>query len=133
MRKQHGAVTLELIIGLPILIMALMAIVQFGLLSSNQAIVHSASRAGADAATGVALPTTGAVPAEILSAVNNVLAPSGVTASCVQVTHNIGDTPPYQLISGSWWLASAHRNTTDQRSRVCFGLHLKTPNSLQTC
>lgn len=94
---------LEAIIGLPILAIALFAIVEFGLLSSNQAFVHAASRAGADAAVGLGcdLPVSGGVPAEIVDAVEMVLAARGITPSCIRVEHTIGPSPPYVLTRGT--------------------------------
>ncbi len=102
MKKRTGAIVLELIVGLPVLIIALLAIVELGLLSSNQAMVHAASRAAADAAVSVGcdMPTDGEVPSEILDAVEKVLEARGMTASCVRVEHTNGPDPPYLLTNG---------------------------------
>ena len=101
-RKRSGAVVLEAIIGLPVLIIALMAIVEFGMLSSNQAIVHAASRAAADAAAAVSLPTSGAVPTEISNAATKVLDARGIGITCVRVEHtaDLGGSTTV-LLSGS--------------------------------
>lgn len=101
--KRCGAIVLETIIALPILIIALFAIVEFGLLSSNQSLVHAASRAGADAAAGLrsGLPTSGAVPADVADAVAKILAVRGITASCIRVEHTNGPDAPYVLVTGT--------------------------------
>lgn len=101
--SRTGAVVLEAIIGLPILVIALMAIVEFGLLSANQAYVHASSRAGADAAAGIVrqLPASGPVPAEVDQAVSKVLGARGIAASWIRVEHTNGPAPPYALTSGN--------------------------------
>ena len=98
--KRHAAVVLEAIIALPIAIIALFAIVQFGLLSSNQSLVHSASRSGADIGSSLDLPTSGDVPTEIINAVSKTLAARGMTYSCIRVEHSNGPAPPYVLETG---------------------------------
>lgn len=100
--KRTGAVVLEAIICLPILVIAILAIVEMGLLSSNQAVVHAASAAGADVAVslGCSLPTAGAVPSEIVDGVASVLSCQNITDYCIRVEHTIGPAPPYVLTFG---------------------------------
>ena len=76
---------------------------EFGLLSSNQSLVHAASRAGADAASGLRgdLSTDGTVPAEITDAVAKILAARGITDSCIRIEHTNGPAPPYVSVQGS--------------------------------
>jgi|GEM_PF-4111604 len=101
--ERCGAIVLEAIIALPILIIALFAIVEFGLLSSHQSLVHAAGRAGADAAASLrsSLPTDGVVPPEIADAVAKVLAARGITASCIRVEHTNGPDAPYLSVAGT--------------------------------
>lgn len=101
--KRNGSVVLEAIVALPVLLIAVMAIVELGLLSSNQSVVHSASVAGADAAValGCTLPTTGSVPSEIIEAVEGALACQNARATCIRVEHTIGRSPPHVLEMGT--------------------------------
>ena len=100
--NRTGAVVLETIIGLPILVLALMAIIEFGLLSSRQAIVHAASRAGADAAAAYeSLPAATPIPVEVTDAVDRVLAPMGIKADCIRLEHTVEGVPASVLVSGS--------------------------------
>ena len=101
--NRPGAIVLETIIGLPILMIVILAIVEFGLLSKNQAVIQAASRAGADASVGIAstLPPGGTVPSEVSDAVNAVLSARGISATCIRVEHTSGPAPPYVLVTGS--------------------------------
>ena len=133
--KRCGVIALEAIIGLPILVIALLAIVEFGLLSSNQALVHAASRAGADAAAslGCDLPESGGVPTEIVDAVQCVLAARGATASCIRVEHTNGPASPHVLQSGSGGVAPAGVVPSDQYVcvSVCVDNTELAPNLLE--
>ena len=115
---------LEAIIGLPILAIALFAIVEFGLLSSNQAFVHAASRAGADAAVGLGcdLPVSGGVPNEVVDAVEMVLAARGITVDSIRVEHTIGPSPPYVLTTGTNALPPTVTPPTDDYVCVSVGV-----------
>lgn len=94
--ERRAAVVLELILTLPILMIALVAIVEFGLLVSNLQYVESASRAGSRVASRLA-PTgpnqlnNGALPPDILTAVNTELANigPGVVARQVYLEYNV--------------------------------------------
>ena len=135
--NRNGVTTLEAIIAVPILLIAILGIVELGFLSSNQMVVQAASRAGADAAAalGCDLPAEGDVPAEILSAVSNVLSCENVSAMCVRVEHTIGDTPPYVLIDGTGASppAGTAPTTTDYVCvSVCVENSELAPNLLRT-
>lgn len=86
---QRGAIVLEAVVGLPILIIAVIAIAEFGLLSSRQAVVHAASRAAADAAVRFhrQLSTSGTVPVVVVEAAENVLSARGIDYSSIRVEH----------------------------------------------
>ena len=101
-QKRSGAVVLEAIIALPILMIAVIAIVELGLLSSNQTLLHAATVAGADAAVnlGCALPTSGTVPDAIIDAVQAALECQGIAIACIRVEHTNGPDGPYVLESG---------------------------------
>ena len=110
-----------------------MAIVVFGLLSSRQGIVHAASRAGADAAAAYeSLPPTGPIPVEITDAIDNVLAPLGITPACIRVEHTVGGPPASVLVSGSGGTtpSAPTPSSTYVRVSVCIENTQLTPNLL---
>jgi Flp pilus assembly protein TadG len=93
-RKRSGAVVLEILLALPFVLIALLAIIEFGLLWSNMQGVEMAARSGAQVATRFpTLPNGGNVPADVLDAVADELARIGVTDFRVQLTHNVAYTP----------------------------------------
>ena len=92
---RRGVVMLELILALPLLIIVVMAIVEFGLLFSNEQVVEMASRAGTQVASKLTpLPVSGAVPAQISNAVATELARIGVTRYCIRLEHNANPAAP---------------------------------------
>ena len=96
-------VTLELILVLPIFVIALMAMVQFGLLFSHQQRLEMASRVGAKVASETTLPdiATDPIPTEILDAINRELSNSNITVGRVILQHNVGIDPPNTWTSGT--------------------------------
>ncbi|WP_261341518.1 TadE/TadG family type IV pilus assembly protein [Blastopirellula marina] len=64
---------LELVLTLPILLILLLAIVEFYLLYSNLPRLEAASRAGAIAASRISLPAGGNVPSDVIAAVDRQL------------------------------------------------------------
>ncbi len=92
---RRAVVLLEMILALPLLVILVMAIVEFGLLFSNEQIVEMASRAGTQVASELAtIPASGAVPVEISNAVAVELARIGVTGYRIRLEHNIDTTAP---------------------------------------
>lgn len=91
-RRRGGVATLEMILVLPVFLIALMAIAQFGLLLSNEQFVEMASRAGTQVAsrlTNISETNGDPVPAAVLSAVGTELARIGITDYSVRLEHNI--------------------------------------------
>lgn len=77
--KRRAASLLEIIIGLPIVLILLLAVVQFGLLQSNQQTLKMASRAGALVAAELAIDGTETEPdASIVDAIDEVLRHGGI-------------------------------------------------------
>ena len=68
-QQRRGGVVLELILGLPLLVIPLLAVVEYAVLMSNQQQVEMATRAGALTATQLVLPASGSVPTEVLDAI----------------------------------------------------------------
>jgi len=100
-RRRPGSITIELLLNLPIWILLVLSMVQFGQLASSVQHVTRASRVGAElAAQCLALPAGGQVPSEILDAIQCQLASSGMACSQVILEHNLSDTP-VTLVSGS--------------------------------
>jgi len=89
--KRRAASLLEIIIGLPIVLILLLAVMQFGLLQSNQQTLKMASRAGALVAAELPIDGTETEPdAAILSAVNEVLIHGGLLSSD-ETIESVGD------------------------------------------
>lgn len=91
--RRSAAVTLELILTLPIIGLLLVGIVELGLLLGNLQYVEFASRTGALVAMRLSPATlnSGTLPASILSAVNqelNQMTP-GAVARQVYLEHNV--------------------------------------------
>lgn len=110
--KRRAASLLEIILGLPLLLILLLAVVQFGMLQSNQQVLHMASRQAALVAAELAFEPTGPVPAQVVDAVNLVLRENGVLGEeesvlawgGIRVDHSVAasseDTLPFVLESG---------------------------------
>lgn len=91
--RRGGAVTLELILTMPIWIIVLLAIIEFGQILSNQQQLSLASRVGAEEASQtLGLESAADVPANVLIAINQQLASSGISECKVILEHNV--VPP---------------------------------------
>jgi hypothetical protein len=89
-RFRRAITTIEIILALPIFLLAVLAIVEFGLLFSHEQIVEMASRAGAQVASQlVSIPVAGDVPAEVDDAVARELEQIGVSDYALRLEHNI--------------------------------------------
>lgn len=99
-RRRGGALVVELLFNLPIWLILLLALVEFGELSANLQYVSMASRQGAERASCAAvLPAKGEVPREVLDAVTRQLEAAGLSCSAVIFEHNLGGSPA-KLVSG---------------------------------
>lgn len=101
LRYHRGGVTLELILNLPVWIIFLLAVIQFGQLLSNAQQVALASRIGAEEASETAtttITTAVTVPTNIVEAIEHQLESAGVVDSggasqCrVILEHNLNGT-----------------------------------------
>ncbi|MEW4561260.1 TadE family protein [Bremerella sp. JC770] len=89
--KRRAASLLEIIIGLPIVLILLLAVMQFGLLQSNQQTLKMASRAGAMVASELVFDGAEQVPpAEIVVAIDEVLIHGGLLSSD-ETIESVGD------------------------------------------
>ncbi len=95
-QSRRAAVTLELILVLPIFLLALMPVVQFGVLLSNEELVEMAARSGVQVASQAgpfSEINNAPVPAVVLNAVAVEMAKIGVTDYTVRMEHNIHFSP----------------------------------------
>jgi hypothetical protein len=89
--RRTGAVTLELLLALPVLIIAIIAIVQFGLFFTNMQQVALACRVGAEEASQTpGLPHSGDVPANVVSIILKQLENSCIAPCAIILEHNQG-------------------------------------------
>lgn len=107
-KRRSGSITVELLLNLPIWMLLVLAVAQFGELSCKMQYVSLASRVGADAAAETpALPDSGGVPAGIVDAVQRQLAASHMACSRILLEHNLGKTP-VALVTGNGAGLPAH-------------------------
>ncbi len=96
MRKQRrAAAILELILVLPILVMLVLAVVQFGIFFTKMQQVALAGRTGVEAASqAVGLSTVDGdpVPTDVINAVSQQLESSGIDYCRIRLEHNVGGT-----------------------------------------
>ncbi len=91
--ERRGALTVELVLTLPIFLILLVAIVQFGLYHVRMQHVALASRIGAkQAAQTPDLQSYSSVPGNVISAIGAELQTTGITQFCVRLAHNVGST-----------------------------------------
>ena len=99
-KRRCGVITLELLLNLPIWLIMVFAVAEFGRLSSHAQQISLASRVGAEeAARTPDLPATGTVPDNICIAVVNQLQSAGLRCSMLIVEHNTSGQPA-TLVSG---------------------------------
>ncbi|MCS7303480.1 MAG: pilus assembly protein [Thermoguttaceae bacterium] len=95
---RRAALTVELILVLPVFLILLVAVVQFGLYHVRMQHVALASRIGAEQASQTSgLPSSGAVPQPIVDAVAAELQSAGITQFCIRLEHNVNVSPPAVL------------------------------------
>ncbi len=88
--NRRGGLTVELIITLPIFLILLVAVVQFGLYHVRMQHVALASRIGAEqAAQTPNLSSYATVPPGVVSAVQAELQSAGITQFCIRLEHNV--------------------------------------------
>lgn len=88
--SRRGSVTLELIVMLPVWIIVMGAIVQFGLLIGNRQQVALAARVGAEEASRTpGLPAAGGVPGNVVAVVQQQLQSSGIEQCKITLEHNL--------------------------------------------
>ena len=134
-RVRAGAVTLELILTLPIWLIALLTIIEFGQILANLQQLSLASRVGAEEASQTyPLPTAGSVPSNVLTAIDQQLFSAGIAPRCkVILEHNLAPGPT-TLVSGDCDCSPpdtplpVHREYV--RVTVCAELTALTPNLL---
>ena len=155
-QQRRGGVVLELILGLPLLVIPLLAVVEYAVLMSNQQQVEMATRAGALTATQLVLPASGSVPTEVLDAIAAELTHVGIDLNAritdgtirVELEHNYLSSgtdpdldPSATLASGTLTCPSSAAPLAPDpdlssfgrsyvRLRLCIRSDLLTPNLL---
>ena len=144
--KRRGASLLEFIIGLPIVLILLLAVMQFGLLQTNQQTLKMASRAGALVAANMEIDGTESVPdPEIVNAIDEVLFRGGILSSGesivdvgeVQLNYNVYDPVAESAISDEIYFVSpcdppttTYPNYHYVQVTICLPAQRLTPNAL---
>jgi hypothetical protein len=95
--SRRGAVTLEFIVALPVLLIVLLAVVEFGMFFSSLQQVDLACRVGAEAASQSTFLPYGSptVPPDVADPINQQLGSSGITPCKIILEHNV--TSPQTL------------------------------------
>ena len=97
-QRLRGAVVLETLLAVPVLLVAVMGIVELSMVTAGLSHVQRAARDGADIASALGvLPLAGRVPAEIEEAVSVVLREHRADWTQIRLDHNDGPAPPYVL------------------------------------
>jgi hypothetical protein len=90
-KRREGAIIVELLLALPLLIIALLAALEFGVMMSNFQQISLASRDGALVASEtMGLDTAVNVPPDIVNVIQRQLGSSGMTYCRIRLEHNIG-------------------------------------------
>jgi Flp pilus assembly protein TadG len=88
--SRAGSVMVEFLLVMPILLIVLLTVIQFGMLLANMQQLALACRVGAEAASKTGnLPNTGTVPPSITDAINQQLSSSGILYGAVILQHNV--------------------------------------------
>jgi hypothetical protein len=92
-KARRGAVVFELILALPILVLLILAVVQFGVFHARMQQVALACRVGAEEASqtsGLSTTDGDPVPGNVLTAIDHQLNSSGIDRCRVRLEHNVG-------------------------------------------
>ncbi|MGB9688519.1 MAG: TadE/TadG family type IV pilus assembly protein [Thermogutta sp.] len=99
-RERHffrrGVLSLELVLVLPLILIALLATVQFGKYFANLQELAFATRVGAEEAaktSGLSNVEGDPVPTNVVQAIDHQLAAFGLSRRIIVLEHNIGGTP----------------------------------------
>ncbi len=89
-RRRTAAITLELILALPLMFIGLFGVVEFAAYFSGAQQVALASRVGAEEASQIALPIAGPVPPAMVDAVLAQLGSANISFCKIILEHNVG-------------------------------------------
>jgi len=98
--NRGGSVTLEFLLVFPVLLIVLLAAIEFGMFFANMQQVALACRVGAEEASQTDLGgsyTNDPIPPGILQAINAQLESSGISACRIYLQHNVPG-PPQELV-----------------------------------
>ncbi|UUO07964.1 pilus assembly protein [Blastopirellula sp. J2-11] len=117
---------LELVLTLPILLILLLAVVEFHLLYANLQRLEEASRAGALVASRIMLPVSGDPPVAVIAAIDRQLETLNLPSRQIILVHNSGG-PMTQLTSGASYPAPTELLELLPTSRPCVRVAVQTP------
>jgi len=90
---RRGSAILELVLALPVLLIIVLATVEFSLYFVNAQQLALACRVGAlEAAQTPSLGSLSAIPSDVITAIEHQLGSSGIDACRVRLEHNVGGT-----------------------------------------
>jgi hypothetical protein len=95
-RQRDGSVTLEFLLVLPVLLIVLLAVVEFGMFFANMQQVALASRVGTESASQANLGGSFSgdpIPPTVLQAINAQLETSGISPCRIYLQHNVTGSP----------------------------------------
>ena len=105
-RRRRAAVTMELLIGMPVILIGLFAVIQFSLYFSNAQQLALASRVGAEAGSQIELPNRTSygvpptapgnrIPDQLATAILQQLQTANISPCCIILEHNVNriETP----------------------------------------
>jgi hypothetical protein len=136
--RRRGAIIVELLIALPVLVILLLAALEFGVMLANFQQISLASRDGALVASETTdLDTAVAVPPEVVDVVVRQLASSGMSPCRIRLEHNVGGAPMVLLeppVGGcdcDPGMLAMPPSRTYVRLTVCVDLEQAAPNCIQ--
>lgn len=90
--RRSGVFLAELLLTMPVFMIFLLAVIQFGIFFGNSQVLALASRVGAEAASEITLNT--GVPGAVEDAVMKHLTSAGIPGYCkIRLEHNVSGTP----------------------------------------
>jgi Flp pilus assembly protein TadG len=107
-RPRSGSYVAELLFAMPVIIVFLWAVIEFGMFFANMQVLALASRSGARAASEASLPIPDPLPSEpehaVVTAVDQQLASSHIGSYQIRVEWNEGDNVHVSYYpSGATW------------------------------
>jgi len=104
-RRRSGSVTLEFLLVLPILLIVLLSVIEFGMFFSGMQQVALACQVGAEAASQTDLTTAtdpNDIPDNIVDAINHQLVTCGMSPCAIILEHNVPDAETITVMTETY-------------------------------